>query len=99
MNVRMFPPNNISGQTQTVNGRVYTAVPGNYLDVNLADAFVLVSNGWTRACNTGATSDRPSSTLPPDLYEKSRPFFDQTLSKIVIFDGQTWRDPATGAAA
>jgi hypothetical protein len=43
-------------------------------------------------------ASRPSSA--PGLYQAvpGQQYFDTTLSKLVIYDGQSWRDPVNGTA-
>lgn len=98
MNIRMLPPTNIQDQTLTVNGRNYSGQPGAALDVPDFDAQQLQANGWTWVAPSGASSERPTSAQ--GLYPASvgAQFFDTTLNALIIFDGATWRNPATGAA-
>lgn len=100
--IRLFPPaTDISKQTLTfaadesrgVVGRTYTGAPGETLDVPDFDAQGLNANGWTWVAPVGATSERPEHPAASDR------FVDTTLGKIVVFDGETWRDPLTGDAA
>jgi hypothetical protein len=76
----------------------YTASPGSVIDVLDADAEQLEANGWIAVAPSGPTSARPAGTL--GLYQASpgQLYYDTTISKLIISDGQTWRDPSTGNA-
>jgi hypothetical protein len=98
MNIRLLPPVSVSKQTLVVNGRSYTAVPGSVVDVLDADAEQLQANGWIPVAPSGPTSARPVGTLGPYSAAAGQSFFDTTIGKLIISDGQAWRDPATGGA-
>lgn len=87
--IRLLPPGDVRYQTQLVNGRAYRSSPGGYLDVPNCDAQVLEANGWTAVMPSGPTVDRPVNPSRGAL------FFDSTLGKVIAFDGDSWRDPAT----
>jgi hypothetical protein len=53
LNIRMLPPVAVAQQTQTVNGRRYSAVPGVAIDVPDIDVMVLSANGWIRVAASG----------------------------------------------
>lgn len=98
--IRMFPPVATNEQTRVVNGRTYTGTPGQILDVPDFDAQQLQSNGWTWVAPSGPSSSRPTSALSQGLYRATpgMTFLDTTLGSLIVFDGSTWRSPATGAA-
>jgi hypothetical protein len=105
MQMRMFSPA-ASGpgavmrqNPLNVNGRVYTPSAGATFDVADFDAPQLSANGWVSIAPSGPTSARPSplTTSAPYIAGIGTHFFDQTLGKIVVFDGAVWRDPATAA--
>jgi hypothetical protein len=99
MNIRLLPPAPVSDQTRVVNGRSYFAAPGSVIDVYDADAAMPEANSWIAVAPSGPTSARPVTTL--GLYTASAGqcfFFDTTISKLVIYDGASWRDPVTGNA-
>jgi hypothetical protein len=98
MNIRLIPPVSVSEQTRVVNGRTYSAAPGSVVDVLDADAQELQANGWIAVAASGPTSARPTGTL--GLYNTlpGATYFDVTINKLIISDGQTLRDPATGGA-
>jgi hypothetical protein len=96
MNIRLLPPVEVSEQTRVVNGRSYTAAPGNVIDVYDADAQVLEANGWLPVAPSGPASARPAGTLGLYSAAAGQQYFDTTLGKLIFSDGQTWRDPATG---
>jgi hypothetical protein len=84
----------------TVNGRVYTPAIGATFDVPDFDSAMLAANGWLLIAPSGPSTSRPSATAstPPYIAGTGTKFFDQTLAALIVFDGQTWRNPATGAA-
>jgi hypothetical protein len=88
----------ISQQNMTVNGRNYAGAPGTVLDVPDMDARILGANGWVEVAASGTTAQRPTATSAPLSAAPSVQFWDTTLSKLIVFDGKTWRDPATGSA-
>lgn len=90
---RMMPP--ATGSTSiTVNGRSYSCAVGASIDVVDHDAGVLEANGWTASApgGVGATTLRPANP------SKGLAFHDSTLGYTIVWDGKTWRNPATGAA-
>jgi hypothetical protein len=98
MNIRLLPPVAVAAQTRIVNGRSYSSTPGNTLDVYDADAQELEANGWIAVAPSGPTSARPTGTLGQYTATPGFLYYDTTISKLVISDGLTWRDPATGNA-
>lgn len=94
-NIRLMPP--VSGQAGSiqVNGRTYACAANSVVDVPDFDASVMMANGWTAAAagGVGATAARPANPV------KNQVFHDTTLNLNIVFDGKTWRNPATGAAA
>jgi hypothetical protein len=93
-----LPPVAVVQQTRIVNGRSYSSTPGNTLDVYDADAQELEANGWIAVAPSGPTSARPTGTLGQYTATPGFLYYDTTISKLVISDGLTWRDPATGNA-
>jgi hypothetical protein len=51
-----------------------------------------------RVANSGTTAQRPTSTSSPLASKPGVHFLDTTINKFIVFDGITWRDPATGSA-
>lgn len=106
MQIRMLPPAAtgplavVRSNPISVNGRVYTPSVGAVYDVPDFDAPQLAANGWVRIAPSASSTARPSPTTltPPYTAGVGTIFFDQTLDALIVFDGQTWRDPATGAA-
>jgi hypothetical protein len=97
MNFRMLGP--VAAYAQTVNGRLYKGQPGQASDVIDTDADILRHSGWTFVAISGPTGTRPTiSYAQPHQYVAGpgMRFFDTSLNQIVIFDGKSWRDPATG---
>jgi hypothetical protein len=98
MNIRLLPPVSVSEQTRVVNGRTYTATPGNVVDVYDADAQELQANGWIPIAPSGPTMARPAGTLGQYTNLPGSMFYDTTIGKLIISDGQAWRDPSNGNA-
>jgi len=98
---RMLPPVSVGEQTRVINGRTYSASPGVALDIFDSDAQTLSANGWLKVALSGPSSARPSPNpngTPPYLAAAGFHYIDTTLGKLVVFDGQVWRDPLTGNA-
>jgi hypothetical protein len=101
LNFRMLPPPAVGKQTIVANGRTYSAATGAVVDVPDFDAPILGANGWITCAPSGTTAQRPTinpNTNPPYVAAPNFEYFDTTLSKLIFFDGQAWRDPATGTA-
>ena len=98
MNRRMLPPINISAQSRTVNGRLYSGAPGTFWDVPDFDANMLAAAGWNDCGPSGTTAQRPIGTLGIYNASAGSKFFDTTLGLTIVSDGISWRDPATGNA-
>jgi hypothetical protein len=96
----MLPAVAVAQQSLVVNGRRYSAVPGVAVDIPDMDARLLSSNGWIACAPSGATSQRPtlSPSSAPYVLGLGFEYFDVTLSKIIFWDGQNWRDPVNGSA-
>jgi hypothetical protein len=90
MNIRLLPPVEAALQTRAFSGRSYSASPG--------DAAMLESNGFIRIAPSGPTASRPSGALGPYDAVPGTWFYDVTISKLVVYDGQAWRDPSNGNA-
>ena len=101
--MRLLPPIAPGRQTISVNGRSHTCQIGSTIDVPDFDAGVMCANGWTSpgpVRGSGATSARPA-TFPSGTAFAIPPGFtwlDTTLGYIIVWDGATWRNPATAAA-
>lgn len=93
---RMLPPIDVARQTRVVNGRSYTGTPGSTYDVADFDAEVLSANGWIKIALSGPSTARPSATLAPNQVAAGSHYFDSTLGVTIVYDGASWRDPATG---
>lgn len=80
--------------TITVNGRSYSCALGAEIDVPDCDAFVMLANGWVAAAagGAGATAQRPANPT------NGQQFYDETLGKTIVYDGQQWCDIDTGGA-
>jgi hypothetical protein len=101
MTHRLMPPADGKNDPMTVNGRVYKCAPGASIDVPDQDAFVMLANGWVTAAGGGAdtTVNRPRTLPNGQPLPKGLQFHDTTLNITVVWDGKTWRNPNTGAAA
>ena len=99
MYLRLLPPVDVAKQSITVSGHTYAATPGETLDVPNGDAMTLCANGWILVAAVGTTSQRPTSNS-----NGSRPlnvgteYVDTSLGALIVWDGASWRNPATGAA-
>lgn len=91
--VRLMSANNLA-KSQTVNSRTYTVAAGAEIDVPDFDAWVLLADGWVNAA-PGATSG--ATALRPVNPAKNTTFHDTTLGYTIVYDGKSWRNPATGA--
>jgi hypothetical protein len=100
LNFRMLPAVAVAQQSLMINGRRISGTPGSAVDIVDIDARLLSSNGWVACAPSGATSQRPtlSPSSAPYVLGLGFEYFDVTLSKIIFWDGQNWRDPATGSA-
>jgi hypothetical protein len=100
----MLPPAIVNGgpitsQTSMVaNGRTYAGSPGTVMDIPDQDAQVLAANGWVKVAASGTTAQRPGSNSAPFRAAPEAKYYDTSLGKLIVFDGVTWRDPATGSA-
>ena len=90
--IRFMPPNATVKQTITANGRVYSAMPGAVVDVPVTDAQVLAAKGWCEVAGSGTTAQRPTTPFLGQLYH------DNTLGYVIVWEGQNWRQPASGSA-
>lgn len=105
--VRLLP---VAGATQTITARgtPYTPTPGTPIDVDPADANVLIGNGFVAVARGGGRgSPEPaqvgaSSARPTATYGSGTPlapgtqFIDTTVG-VIVFDGSDWRDYAGNA--
>ncbi|MFH6786312.1 MULTISPECIES: hypothetical protein [Methylobacterium] len=98
MNWRLFPPVAVREQTRTANGRSYSGQPGGVVTVPEQDGQVLQANGWTFVAPSGPTSARQAGKTGLYAAHRGATFFDETLGKLIVFDGQAWRDPLNGNA-
>lgn len=96
---RMLPPVSVLQQSiVTPSGRAYAASPGSVVDAIGDDARVLSANGWLDIAPSGTTAERPVGALGVYQSVAGSRYFDTSLNKFIVFDGQTWRDPASGAS-
>lgn len=85
-----------NGYTDTNAGSTAASPPTAYAaDMPDDDALFADANGWVAvAKGVGTTVARP--VWPRDRAGWS--YLDTTLGYVIIWDGQTWRNPATGAS-
>lgn len=79
---------------------VYAAAGGSTLDVPDNVATQLLASGFLQVgapAGSGATSARPTFVGSGNAGAGTT-WLDTTLNAAVLFDGATWRNPATGAA-
>lgn len=97
---RVMPSPDVRYQTIVAYGQTYTGTPGDVFDVPESHGLILAGNGWTLVSLSGPTSMRPDgrSDIAVNRRGPGTAYFDTTLSKPIVFDGATWRDPATGIA-
>lgn len=96
MTTRVIPPSDGLHNTITVNGRTYTAPANGTVDMPDWDAQIACANGWSHSASggaAGATSARPVLGKS----EKGKTFLDTTLGFVVLWDGEKWRNPSSGA--
>jgi hypothetical protein len=105
---RMIPLNCTGGQITGVAGspnpadpsrRIYTAGPGQTIDAAGppdGDAAVLGSQGFGLVGPSGTTALRNS--LAPGYFKAGTLFVDTTLGRVIMFDGNAWRDVVNGNA-
>lgn len=101
LNFRMLPPPAVGQQTQTINGRRYSATPGNAVDVPDFDGPTLAANGWVVCAPSGTTAQRPTTSANisgPYIAAPGFQFYDTSISKLIFWDGATWRSPVDGSA-
>jgi hypothetical protein len=98
MNIRLLPPAIASKQIVALNGRSYSSTPGSVIDIMDADALELSGNGWIAVAPSGPTSARPTGTLGQYTATPGFLYYDSTISKLIIYDGANWRDPANGSS-
>jgi hypothetical protein len=96
---RMLPPVAVAQQSLVVNGRRYSGTPGSAVDILDADARMLAANGWVQIAPSGPTSSRPTMnpSSAPYILGLGFEFYDTTISKLIFWDLQNWRDPAGNA--
>jgi hypothetical protein len=100
MKFRVIPPS--TGGSQIVEGRLYEASPGEFLDVSQVVAQALAANGWSITSsshggtgvhgNVGVTGERPFNPF------RGQWFLDAQIGKHIVFDGHDWRDAVSAAA-
>jgi len=96
---KLFPSGGPETAALSTSGRTYSGSPGTVLDVSDFDAIPLQAQGWVPVCfglpalvqgGSGATWARPATP------KYGCHFFDTTLGKLVVWDGDAWRDPGSG---
>lgn len=108
--IRLLPPPKGLGVNPISNGvTTYSAAPGSVLNVPYpGDTDFLVANGWIPTAGfggrgqasiglAGATADRPKMNGEQILFPGTQ-YLDTTLAALIVWDGETWRNPLTGAS-
>lgn len=90
MTKRVYAP--IGGHQTQINGIMYQAAEGGFVDAPDDTANTLIANGWTAAA--GAVSTTAGRPVKPS---KGATLHDTTLGINIFFDGKNWRNPSTGA--
>jgi hypothetical protein len=95
MTMRVMPPADGLHPNITVNGRAYSCALGSSIIVPDCDGLVMAANGWTNASfgGSGTTAQRPANP------KQGAEYHDETLGKVIRFDGKVWRNLADGSAA
>jgi hypothetical protein len=75
--------------------RYYTAGPGGTIDCTDGDQGVLVSQGFGAVAPSGTTALRNSLI---GYFKASQMFLDLSLGRVLMHDGNVWRDVVTGNA-
>ena len=100
MTMRFLSPATGAASRTGPDGATWNMSPGRVLDFDPNMADLMRQYGWHPIGFSGGTTDRPAaSDTGPNYVKRGTQFFDISVGKILIFDGATWRDPATGAAA
>jgi hypothetical protein len=87
------PNDNVAGR------RYYSCAAGSFVDVPgdpSGDASVLASQNFIPVGMSGPTSSRPTSL---GILKVGAMFLNTTLSLFVVWTGQQWVNPITGATA
>lgn len=77
---RVFGSNDIARREQVVNGTLYHAQPGEFIDTNRDDASILQANGWSMI---GPSGTRPKNPSRGDVFISA--------TGPIFWDGATWR--------
>ena len=74
--------------TMTANSTPYSCRVGGFISVPIADAQVLMANGWQTNHNpgNGTTAQRPVGI------NTGTTFYDDTLAAMISWDGAFWRN-------
>jgi hypothetical protein len=99
MTTRVLSTATVRSPTALSNGQRVAPVPGAFLDIDDFLANQLCLSGWVRVGTVGTTAERPSASplVGAGMAQQGDLHIDKSLSLSVIFDGASWRDPATGA--
>ncbi|WP_298363428.1 hypothetical protein [uncultured Bradyrhizobium sp.] len=97
LNTNNVPATGINPPGNPMNAKSYGIAPGGFLDVvGVDEAATLLGQrnglaGFFQVGTSGPATSRPVNVTPGAIH------IDTTLSKVVTFDGSSWRDPVTGA--
>lgn len=91
--VRLLSHGSGKGPSTTQGSGKPSNQAGGLLDlpVNSNDVNTFEANGWTRVALVGTTAQRPTGIGAGTKYA------DTTLTKLIQFDGISWRDVFSGS--
>lgn len=98
--MRLLAPADGNHGTLRLHGHTYTLSLGASLDVPDFAAKVMIANGWISpgaVQGSSATTARPTATPAGSPLPRNYAWTDTTVGAVIVWDGLTWRNPATGA--
>jgi len=100
-NFKVISPPITKSPIVTPGGRTFAQTPGQAIDVVASDAEFLAANGWLSIGQSGTTAQRPTANPSAGAYvaQPGTVYVDTTLAAVIVWDGTTWRNVLTGAAA
>jgi hypothetical protein len=86
----MLPPMTGPSVTLNIEGRQYAGKQGQPQAIPLEDARILARNGWLMVGHAALSSGRPVTPQRGELCVDLEP------KRLLMFDGEAWRDVFTG---